>query len=216
MPRVTDEHRNARREQIVMAAWRCVSREGFHKTTMADVIGESGLSAGAVYIYFRSKDEIIAAIAERAVGTIDEFFAELLAREPVPTPAEALHALTAEVARLGSDPEKDMGRVALPAWGEAIRDGAMREMVAGKYTRLRGRFEQLVERMQAAGHVDPGAPPGEVAQVLFGLMPGFIVQRLILGDVTPDSYAAGIEALLRPARHAPTVAGGATAVAGSR
>ena len=73
----------------------------------------------------------------------------------------------------------------------------MREMVAGKYTRLRGRFEQLVERMQAAGHVEPDAPTGEVAQVLFGLMPGFIVQRLILGDVTPDSYAAGIEGELQ-------------------
>ena len=62
MPRVTDEHRAARREQILSAAIACVAEEGFHKTTMAHVIQRSGLSAGAVYGYFRGKDEIIGAM----------------------------------------------------------------------------------------------------------------------------------------------------------
>ena len=63
MPKVTEAHRESRREQILIAAWKCFSRKGFHSTSMADVIKEAGLSAGAVYLYFRSKDEIIVAVA---------------------------------------------------------------------------------------------------------------------------------------------------------
>ncbi len=39
--------------------------------------------------------------------------------------------------------------------------------------------------------------PEYIAQALFGLLPGFMLQRLILGDVTPDSYSAGLRAILR-------------------
>ncbi len=198
MPKVSAEHRTARREQIVMAGWQCVAREGFHKTTMADVIRESGLSAGAVYGYFRSKDEIIAAIADRAVGTVDELFDAMMARPTPPTPSEAIRILTSQVVVLAELPAGDVTRVALQVWAEALRNKEIHATAAEKYTRVRGKFAELVLVMQGAGHVDPDADPELVAQVLFGLLPGFLVQRLILGDVTPDSYADGLDALLAP------------------
>ena len=61
MPKVSEAHRAARREQIIDAAIRCVGREGFHRTTMSHVIAESGLSAGAVYGYFTGKEDLIKA-----------------------------------------------------------------------------------------------------------------------------------------------------------
>ncbi len=60
MPKVTQEHSLARRQQIIDAAYRCFSRNGFHQTSMRDIYQEAGLSAGAVYHYFESKHEIIA------------------------------------------------------------------------------------------------------------------------------------------------------------
>jgi hypothetical protein len=51
-------------------------------------------------------------------------------------------------------------------------------------------------RAQADGTVDPDTKPENIAQVLFGMLPGFILQRLLLGDVTPASYTAGLAALL--------------------
>ena len=53
MPRVAAEHLSARRQQILHAAEACFSRNGFHKTTMQDIIAETGLSAGAIYNYFK-------------------------------------------------------------------------------------------------------------------------------------------------------------------
>ncbi|HEY3480630.1 MAG TPA: helix-turn-helix domain-containing protein, partial [Streptomyces sp.] len=64
MPKVSEEHKESRRRQIIDAAWVCFARNGFHKTSMPDVFAEAGLSAGAVYRYFSGKEALIAAIAE--------------------------------------------------------------------------------------------------------------------------------------------------------
>jgi AcrR family transcriptional regulator len=199
MPRVTDEHRASRREQILAAGWRCVAREGFHKTSMADVIRESGLSAGAVYLYFRSKDEIIAAIAEKVVAGADVIFDEVLARETPPTLHEAVRLIVTRIEQIATSGEGELIKVALPTWAEAVRNESIRGVVARAYRHLRHRMQELVERMQASGNFDPDADPEQVAQVLFGLMPGFVLQRVILGDITAESYATGLADLIRGA-----------------
>jgi len=61
VPKVSEEHADARRQQIIDAAYRCFARKGFHQATMRDIYEEAGLSPGAVYHYFDSKDEIIRA-----------------------------------------------------------------------------------------------------------------------------------------------------------
>jgi AcrR family transcriptional regulator len=65
MPKVSQNHLEARRQQILDAAIECFSRQGFHPTTMQDIIKESGLSSGAIYTYFASKEALIEAIADR-------------------------------------------------------------------------------------------------------------------------------------------------------
>ncbi|WP_020389526.1 TetR/AcrR family transcriptional regulator [Kribbella catacumbae] len=198
MPKVSDQHRANRRRQIIVAARRCVIEQGFHKTTMADVIRESGLSAGAVYGYFKSKDEIVAAIADDALSTIDELFDRILAVEEPLSPATAIRAALEHIIRLAEQPEGDITRVGIQAWAEALHNETIMAIASSKYRLVRGRFVEVVERAQKDGTIDPGTDPQYVAQVLFGLLPGFLVQRLILGDVTVESYSAGLAALLPP------------------
>jgi AcrR family transcriptional regulator len=199
VPKVTDEHRASRREQILAAGWRCVARQGFHKTSMADIVRESGLSAGAVYLYFRSKDDIITAIAEQVVAAADQIFDEVLAHDAPPTLYEAVRLIVSRIEQIATAGDGELVKVALPVWAEAVRDESIRGVVARAYRHLRQRMQDLVERLQAAGKFDPDADPEQVAQVLFGLMPGFVLQRVILGDITAESYATGLAALLRGA-----------------
>lgn len=196
MPRVTAEHRAARREQILRAAWRCVAREGFHKTTMADVIGESGLSAGAVYGYFKSKDEIITAIADRSIGTVGEVFHALLADGQAPHPADVLEAALSRLLEVADTEDGDLTLIAVQAWGEAVRGGEIRDLVRPRITDLREHWVEVARRHQAAGGLQPDADPEQVGRALLGLMPGFILQRLLIGEVTPAGYAAGVRAML--------------------
>src|ERR1044072_1008423 len=62
MPKVSDDYLAARRQQILDAAAACFARDGFHRTSMQDIVRESGISAGLVYRYFAGKDDMIAAI----------------------------------------------------------------------------------------------------------------------------------------------------------
>jgi AcrR family transcriptional regulator len=197
VPKVTEEHRLARREQIVAAARACMNAEGFHKTTMADVIRESGLSAGAVYGYFKSKEEIVAAIAEDALSTVDELFENLLASDQPLTPLAALEATIDHVVKVAQSPPGDVTRVAVQAWAEALRNDSIREVAKGKYCQLRGHFVVIARRAQADGTLDRDVDPEHVAQVMFSMIPGFVLQRLLIGDITPATYKAGLRALLR-------------------
>lgn len=196
MPKVTEAHRAARRQQIVTAMLRCVEREGFHKTTMAAVIEESGLSAGAVYLYFKSKQDLIRAIAEIAVSGVGTTIADLAEAEHVVPPAEAMARATGRFVTLGEELGVDVPKIAIQAWAEAARDPLTRDIIADEAGQIRAAWETYVVRAAAAGLIAESARPARTAQVLMGLLPGFILQRMVFGDVEPEEYGAGLGDLL--------------------
>ncbi|SCG75484.1 transcriptional regulator, TetR family [Micromonospora echinaurantiaca] len=194
VPRVSAEHLAARRRQIVDAARRCFLREGFHRTSMQDVIAEAGLSVGAVYRYFPSKNDLINAIAEEAVSGAGEVLAGLARHDPPLPLVEALdRVLTYVETQLGAD---GVLRIAIQVWGEAQRDPALAAFVAEKYTGFRSQFGLLVRRAQQAGELPAGTDPDAIAAALFALVPGWFTQRILTGGPDRRTYLAGVRALL--------------------
>lgn len=61
MAKVTEEHLQARTRSILDACSRVFAKKGVASATVADIAAEAGLSAGAIYRYYRSKDELIEA-----------------------------------------------------------------------------------------------------------------------------------------------------------
>ncbi|WP_212832647.1 TetR/AcrR family transcriptional regulator [Catellatospora sp. TT07R-123] len=194
MPRVSEAHLAARRRQIIDAARACFSRNGFHATSMQDVISEAGLSVGAFYRYFRSKEELISAIAEDVIGMIGEILDQVRTDEPVPPLAEAMsRVLRAVEPQLGPDGVFPM---ALQVWAESLRNPQLAEFVRRVYGTVRHHFDDLARRQIAAGHLPPGADPHAVGTVLFSLIPGYALQRVLLGEPDVDTYIAGLHTLL--------------------
>jgi AcrR family transcriptional regulator len=196
MPRVSDEHRERRRQQILDAARRCFVRQGFHQTSMADIFAEARLSAGAVYGYFKSKHEIIAAIAVDVIGNVTHLLEPIVEQDPAPTLDEAIRTALRSTENLAFGPD-GVARLAPQVWAEALRDPALAAIVQGRYQIIHGLITELVIAEQAAGHLAAGPDPAEIAKVLVGSIMGYIVQRLLIGNVDPDSYAAGLAALVR-------------------
>jgi TetR/AcrR family transcriptional regulator, transcriptional repressor of aconitase len=192
MPRVSQEHRDARRRQILDAARRCFAVNGFHATSMQDVLREAGLSAGAVYGYFASKEDIVVAIASEALGTITGVVDELLHDDPPPL-HEVLARIVAELERL--DAERGVANIAVQAWGEALRNPVLREHAGEIYGKVRGAMVRLVRAYQARGDIDPAADPLDVASVLVSVAPGFFVQRAVMGSVDAGTFRRGLAAL---------------------
>ncbi len=199
MPRVSDEYRATRRAEIVGAAGRLFAQDGFHATSMADIISESGLSAGAVYRYFRSKEEIIGTVAETAMNSADETFAALLADGASPSPAHPVTTvIEGVVARAAADPAtgEDLTRLALQVWAEALRNPELHHRAGRAFGRLSGHYAEVARRWQAAGHLPATAVPQQVGAAMLGLTQGFLLQQLLIADTTIDAYAAGVRALL--------------------
>ena len=198
MPRVSQAHLDARRAQIVDAARTLFARKGFESTSMQDIFTESGLSTGAVYRYFRSREEIVEAIAQDALGPVRAVFDDLLAVDP-PAPLADELARLAQLIESVSGPDGVL-RVTLQLWGQALFKPEIASLARGGYGELRGLVTQLVRRAQSAGQVDPDADAGELGQVLFAVLLGFIVQRLLLGDVDAEGFRRGLQVLLGDVR----------------
>jgi hypothetical protein len=87
-------------------------------------------------------------------------------------------------------------RIALQVWGESQRDAALAEFVADRYREIRSRFVHLVRRAQVAGEVPAEVDPERLGAVLFGALLGYIMQQLLVGDLDPAAYRAGLRPLL--------------------
>ncbi|MDW5326403.1 TetR/AcrR family transcriptional regulator [Plantactinospora sp. KLBMP9567] len=194
MPRVSDEHLAARRQQILDAARRCFLRNGFHATSMQDVIAEAGLSVGAVYRYFGSKQDLVTSIAESVLDGADQLFATLAATEP---PLPLVEALDRALQFVESQTRQDgVFPLAIQVWSESLRDPALAESVARLYAGFRSNFVVLARRAQQAGELPADADVEAVGAALFGLIPGFALQRILAAGPDPKTYLDGVRALL--------------------
>ena len=179
MPRVTQQHRDERREQILAAARRCFLRDGFHGTSMQDLFAESGLSAGAVYGYFASKDDVIVAIAEENLQDVVEMIHTVAARQPDQSIGTTLAGLL-EVVRV-KHLEDGLGGLAVLVWAEALRNESLRERFTALLTQLRTDLTKAVRVHQRAGDITSEVRADAIAALLIGAVPGYIVQLALLG-----------------------------------
>lgn len=191
MPRVSEAHLAARRQQIIDAGRACFARNGFHATSMQDVIAEAGLSVGAFYRYFRGKNELIEAIAEQSVGRILGAIKPVTEVVPAPTLPEAI-AMIVEGIEPHATREGTFG-MAIQVWAESLRSPAQERMVKDIYGRLAGLVRRIVERAAESGHLPPGADIDAVATVMFSLIPGFALQKVLLGGLDRDTYVRGVQ-----------------------
>lgn len=162
---------------------------------MTDIFTEAGLSAGAVYGYFKGKNEIIAAIAEHVIGNITAMLEPIVDRQPPPRLYDAIREGLRSAEDLAFGPD-GFARLAPQVWAEALRDPGLAAVIHERYQGIHGLITQLVSAEQAAGHVAADADPAEVAKVLVGAIMGYIVQRLLIDNVKADSYADGLAALV--------------------
>jgi AcrR family transcriptional regulator len=127
MPKVTEAHRAARRRQVLDAAGACFARQGFHRTTMRDIVSEARLSPGAVYGYFSSKADIIEAIAAERHSHERALIRHARAH---PEAAEVLRQLARDfLGALTKPEERSRRRVGVQLWAEALRDRRVLKLV---------------------------------------------------------------------------------------
>jgi AcrR family transcriptional regulator len=206
MPRITEARREARRAEIVAAARRCFSRDGFHQTSMQEIAMEAGLSAGASYRYFAGKEEIILEIVGDAFRVIFEPVTRLVDSAEPPTVADLVAASIDPVAReLATDaagrqvPVDELLRCAVQAWGELLRNEDLRRQAVDGFEQVRRRMTDVLRHGQAAGTVPAALDPERGTRVVMALLHGFVLQRVAFGLDDTEGFTHDVRAALADA-----------------
>ena len=200
MPKITEERREARRQQILDAARACMLERGLEAVSMEMIIARSGLSTGAVYRYFKGKDELIEAAITTAAREIGAAVAPILT-SPVPgLPSQLIEKLLAawitySQGGVGAAAGIDRMPTALHGWSYAQTDP---ELKAALQAGLRGFRElclPLIKQWQTDGVVSATVGPDALAQLILSIWLGFVAQRSLTGDADVQAHADALAAL---------------------
>ncbi|GAP48355.1 TetR/AcrR family transcriptional regulator [Streptomyces azureus] len=200
MARVSQEHLDARRRQILDGAALCFARNGFHATSMQDVLKEVGLSAGAVYRYFSGKEELIGAIVGEVLDVVGGVFESAAEQSPPPLPDEMIPGLLATLkeARPGvvHNGEWIFPRLMLQVWTETLRNEDLAAIVHAGYARVRAAWVKVVEGYKDADLIAADADPDAMARVMIALAQGFAAQMAVFGEMPPEIMRDGLRAMV--------------------
>ena len=176
MPRVSEDVRAARRDQLVAAALACFSRAGYHATTMADVAAQAGVSKGTPYLYFPSKEALFITLHETwDCGIADRATAAIAALAPDErnSPRQVLRAVASAVAGHVLE-ETETCRVLMEARALAAHEPAIAAAVQAADRRTHEQLENLIAAGVRAGEWAADTDPALAARLftagLYGLM----------------------------------------------
>jgi len=196
MPRISEEHREARREQILEAGRACLQEHGLEAVSMEMIIARSGLSTGAVYGYFKGKGEIISALVTDGTAKLGERLVPILRNpEPPPLPELAAQLLDAIVDFGEQEDGIDRLLVSLHGWSHSQSDPELKAASRAAYRRLRELFAEAVKRLQVAGKFGSGADPDGLAELMVSICLGFVAQRALVGDAGVQAHVGALRAL---------------------
>jgi AcrR family transcriptional regulator len=161
-----------RRSEILSAAQTCFARAGFHQTSMQEICAEAGMSPGNLYRYFRSKEEIIAGIAERDRAETVQNFAAISAENFF----DGLAALAQQHLV-----ERSLEEVALCAeiMAESRRNPAVARIYQDIEADVRARFIELLKSAVERGEIRRDIDLNGTVTVLFALADGLSWRRAV-------------------------------------
>ena len=186
------EKAERRRRQILKAAAACFLRRGFHRASMQEICAEAGMSPGALYRYFESKDAIIRAIAEDE----REDNARLLrALTDAPDLVTGLSRIGRAALEAGADP--DYGRLAVEIIAEAARNPEVAAIFRRNEAEVKAALTEALLAARSAGTLDPAIDPAAAAEILIALYDGLSTRALLNPEFDPEQVAPLLDALLR-------------------
>lgn len=179
MPKRDDAHMASRRLQIIEAVRQCIDKKGVGAMSISDISEASGLSIGAIYTHFGSKEEILTAMLESDHETRPLF-------EGCTTAGETLGRMAELLEMFGQRNANGLkSRVSLDIAALARNNAKVMEAVEAGY---RGQRKTVLDQaaMLAHGGID-SARAAVIGECLFALL--LSAQMQMLAGVSPDTDA---------------------------
>jgi AcrR family transcriptional regulator len=188
-----DNARHARkRADILKVAQRCFVDAGFHQTGMAEICAAAGMSPGALYRYFPSKQAIIEAMAEQERADNRRALAPLTNATNV---VDGLLSVVAGLAPVWGS--RAAGRLTLEVGAEAARNARVAKIYAVADAEVRETLTMALRAGQRRGDVRSDFDPAAMAFVLVALVDGLVGRGAFPLPVPRKTVAAALDDLIR-------------------
>jgi AcrR family transcriptional regulator len=176
VPKISAAHEQQRRDQILAAAMACFARQGYHATSMDDVVRESGLSVGAIYTYFSSKEDLFLALcdarAEQTLAYMNELF-----RRPGPMADKSREAIDYFFQHL-SQKFVPLARMGLEFMSEAAKSERIQERQRRRFEMVRQFYCWLFSEAQKRGEIRADVDIEPAVELLMALNEGLLIMRV--------------------------------------
>ena len=175
-----------KREAILRAAIKVFARKGYFNSKVADIAGEAGIADGTVYLYFKSKDEILHSIFDRAMS---EFIAEGRREiEEITDPVSRLRRIAElHLERLGAD--RDLAVVFQVELRGSTKH--MQEFSAAGFAEYLDIIRKTISDGQRAGALRSEVKPVIAAKILYGALDEMVTNWILSKKPYPLAPMAG-------------------------
>jgi TetR/AcrR family transcriptional regulator, repressor for uid operon len=172
-PKATSQHKTEVREKIVRAAIIAFSRDGYDRTRMDDIAEIAKLSKGALYLYFRSKEDLFYAISENSIRELKELLSALFTKsEDLITDSQKFY-----VSFRRSSEQSD--KVLLETIAESSRNRKLQEMLYRQRLKVLDVLTGYLNLQIKKGFLNDGIDVNAVALGLVALYDGLTVDKII-------------------------------------
>ena len=176
VPKISLAQEQHRRTQILAAAMACFARQGYHATSMDDVVRECGLSVGAIYSYFPSKEDLFLALsddrAEQTLAYLNDLF-----RRPGPMVDKSRDAVDFFFRQL-SDDLIPLARINVEFLSEAAKSERIKERQQRRCESIRQFIRWLLTEAQQRGEVRTDVDVPAAAELMMALSEGILLMSV--------------------------------------
>jgi TetR/AcrR family transcriptional regulator, fatty acid metabolism regulator protein len=159
-----------KRARILKSAVKVFARKGFHETKVAEIARAAGVADGTIYLYFKSKDDLLISVFEETVEELSSRLSTDLGSLP-DTASKVRHVVRSQLGIIKA--QRDLAEVLSITLRQSNR--FLRQFAAPKFSAYLDIISAVIEQGQQNGEIRADVSPRVVARALYGALDGLLM-----------------------------------------
>lgn len=193
MPKVVPEYKEDAKRRIIEAAMDVIAERGCDQMTIDDVAKKIGVTKGAVYWYFKSKEDLVAAVLNKFQSDIERTSFESFYNRPIDEVLSQIYDRFALV-------DDRQRAIFFEMFALAARNSDVRHATRGYYNGLVATFEEAIKKEKKQHFIQTHADAHKLALLLAALFSGLQNYEMawMYQNEIRDLWKEGVKILLKP------------------
>lgn len=193
MPKVVPEYKEDAKRRIIEAAMDVIAERGLDQMTFDDIAKKLGVSKGAIYWYFKKKEDLVAAVLEKFQADFERTTFESFYNRPI----DELFSMIFDRFSLSDDRQQ---AIFFEMFALAARNSDVRHATREYYTGLVATFEEAIRREKKKNFIQMQADPHTLALLMAAFYSGLQNYKMVwmYQDEIRDLWLEGIKILMKP------------------